>query len=574
MTKRQAKPTNKKKYVSDFPKLVDEWHPIKNGNKRPEDYLYGSNESVWWKCPVADDHEWKVEIYSRTKPKGSGCGFCSGRKASSTYNLQLTHPEISKEWHPTQNGDLKPENFTKGSHEIIQWQCKKVINHIYPMAIYNKVQGKNCSYCSGQKVHENNSFASNYPELSIEWHPTKNGKNLPHHFTKSSNEIVWWQCKKAEDHSWDASIKNRTTGEQNCPFCSGKRVCNSNSVATLYPELIEEFHPTKNGEKKLESFTFKSNEYLWWKCFKGHEWSAPISSRTSGNNCEICNPRTSKPEIRILTELKYLFDDCTWRKKIKGKELDVYISSLNIGIEYDGYWHKNQKNIDNDLSKNKHFNDLGVNLIRVRGDKLDRLTPGDLLTSNPTLKKEDIDLILQKIRSICDSEYYDRIDSYLKSKKFLNEAEYFTMVTDMMFPASGKSFACKYPNVAKYWDYKKNYPSCPEQYYPNSNDKVYWRCVKGTDHRWSATITNMKRKRKGNEYCPFCNGRRASKNYNLTNSFPDVAKQWHPTENKNIKPENVTKGSDKKYYWLINGKKVHRSVANNVAAYKRKIKNI
>lgn len=113
-----------------------------------------------------------------------------------------------------------------------------------------------------------------------------------------------------------------------------------------------------------------------------------------------------------------------------------------------------------------------------------------------------------------------------------------------------------------------------EKYYPNSNDKVYWRCVKGTDHRWSATITNMKRKRKGNEYCPFCNGRRASKNYNLTNSFPDVAKQWHPTENKNIKPENVTKGSDKKYYWLINGKKVHRSVANNVAAYKRKIKNI
>lgn len=39
-----------------------------------------------------------------------------------------------------------------------------------------------------------------------------------------------------------------------------------------------------------------------------------------------------------------------------------------------------------------------------------------------------------------------------------------------------------------------------EKYYPNSNDKVYWRCVKGTDHRWSATITNMKRKRKGNEY--------------------------------------------------------------------------
>ena len=37
-----------KKYVSDYPELVSEWHPTKNEQKLPEDFLYGSNKKVWW----------------------------------------------------------------------------------------------------------------------------------------------------------------------------------------------------------------------------------------------------------------------------------------------------------------------------------------------------------------------------------------------------------------------------------------------------------------------------------------------------------------------------------------------
>ena len=48
MTKRQSElfpelPSDKK-YVSDYPELVAEWHPTKNGDKHPDDYSYGSHK--------------------------------------------------------------------------------------------------------------------------------------------------------------------------------------------------------------------------------------------------------------------------------------------------------------------------------------------------------------------------------------------------------------------------------------------------------------------------------------------------------------------------------------------------
>ena len=36
-------------------------------------------------------------------------------------------------------------------------------------------------------------------------------------------------------------------------------------------------------------FTYASNKKVWWKCSKGHEWEAVISSRTgSDRGCPIC----------------------------------------------------------------------------------------------------------------------------------------------------------------------------------------------------------------------------------------------------------------------------------------------
>ena len=58
----QNKPLTVKKYLSENPKLVSEWHPVKNGELRSEKFTHGSAKKVWWQCAKVDDHEWEAHI--------------------------------------------------------------------------------------------------------------------------------------------------------------------------------------------------------------------------------------------------------------------------------------------------------------------------------------------------------------------------------------------------------------------------------------------------------------------------------------------------------------------------------
>jgi len=116
-----------KKFLSEYPELISEWHPKKNGELKPEDFTYGSDEKVWWLCPK--DHDYYAVIKNRTNKRPRGCPYCSGRKVNSENNLKFLFPKIADEWHPTKNKELKPEDFTYGSNEKVWWLCPK--NHDY-----------------------------------------------------------------------------------------------------------------------------------------------------------------------------------------------------------------------------------------------------------------------------------------------------------------------------------------------------------------------------------------------------------------------------------------------------------
>jgi hypothetical protein len=92
---RKATPQNN--LLIKFPKVANEWHPVKNGNKRPEDFLPKSGVVAWWQCEINKDHEWEARICARTGPrvrqKGK-CPFCSGKKVSKDNNLQFLFPKI------------------------------------------------------------------------------------------------------------------------------------------------------------------------------------------------------------------------------------------------------------------------------------------------------------------------------------------------------------------------------------------------------------------------------------------------------------------------------------------------
>ena len=54
-----------KKYVSEYPHLVREWHPTKNGDLTPDNVTHGSGKLIWWVCRRG--HEYQRTVHSRTR---------------------------------------------------------------------------------------------------------------------------------------------------------------------------------------------------------------------------------------------------------------------------------------------------------------------------------------------------------------------------------------------------------------------------------------------------------------------------------------------------------------------------
>ena len=223
------------------PTLAKEWHPIKNRDLTPYEITCNSPEVVWWQCEKDARHEWEAPINSRNS--GVGCPVCSGYKIVVGINdLATLRPDLAAQWHPTENGDLKPTDFTCGSDEIVCWICEK--GHKWEAKINNRGNGNNCPVCIGKKVLVGyNDLATVMPSLAAEWHPTKN-ELTPYDVTAHSNKKVWWQCNKM--HEWQTSVAHRSNGRR-CPQCFGKS-------KTSFPEQAIFFY--------LRQLTTAYNRYM------------------------------------------------------------------------------------------------------------------------------------------------------------------------------------------------------------------------------------------------------------------------------------------------------------------------
>ena len=181
-----------------------------------------------------------------------------------------------------------------------------------------------------------------------------------------------------------------------------------NDLATVHPELVEEWDYEENAPQRPEDFTAHSNKKMLWRCKLGHSYPARINDRTgkNGSDCPYC----------------------TGRKALKG------------------------------------FNDL------------------------KTL----------------------------------------------------------YPEIAAEWDYKANYPLCPDQVTAGCDKEVIWKCKLG--HSYSARIYHRTGKeRRG---CPYCNGRKILKGFNdLETLRPEIAAEWDYEANYPLCPDQVGVGAHKRIFW-------------------------
>lgn len=381
--------------------------------------------------------------------------------------------------------------------------------------------------------------------LIDEWNYEKNKDLSPYDVMPMSNKKIWWVCKECK-YEWEATINSRSRGT-GCPICGRKknreslnqaRLRKSGTLLDKFPFIAEEWNYERNEDLSPSDVTPFSNKKVWWICREGHEWQTTVNARSSGRGCPVCSKErgTSFPEQAIFYYLNKSIG-AENRYKYDGVELDIYIPTINVGIEYDGYfYHGNTSGRERDARKTAFFKEKGIRLIRIIESK-DNAIFDDVISCvydssykylNGVIKSllkilnigEDILVDIEKDRPIILEQYY----SYAKEN----------------------SIARVCPTLLDDWDYDVNGRLNPEYIPYGSNQKIAWKCnICG--YKWRATVVS----RFAGNGCSACSGKVLVLGKNdLLSQNPELALEWNYERNAPLKPNEVTVNNGKKVWWI------------------------
>lgn len=241
--------------ASLFPEIAKEFHPTKNGTLTAGDLPAGSGRVVWWKCDVANDHEWRTSPSKRTGVDKTGCPCCSvpSKKLSVTNRLDVLYPSLIVDWHPA--NPKGPEEYFHSSNSKVWWLCG-TCGHEWKSVISNRARlSSGCPSCRGMVVHSSggNSLGDLSEIAKIQWHDNKNGSANPYQYRPSASKRVWWICDFCS-HEWQTSINSRFDRAGNCH--KGCNICSteigSAKLRKSKQEIIETANEIHNSKYRYE----------------------------------------------------------------------------------------------------------------------------------------------------------------------------------------------------------------------------------------------------------------------------------------------------------------------------------
>ena len=388
------------------------------------------------------------------------------------------------------------------------------------------------------------------PYLLKEWDTSKNG-NFDDSIALYSRHKYWFVCSECET-SFQTSPHSLVRSNFNCcPKCWIKRrgegrhaaAYSKHSLLETNPELSKEFDSDANRTTP-DKVSINDNKKYWWKCSTcGFRWQAAPYNRNRGTGCPKCNKitHTSFPEQAIFFYVSKEYPDTINGDKHLGVELDIFIPSINIAIEYDGEaWHQN---IKKDEKKNSVCEKNKIKLIRIR-EKSCWFWPQTAYLkcisaesgSNDSLK-EAIEMLFFELRN----------DLYCPDINiFRDEIE---IKSQYMNAKLKNSLLEKYPEISKEWNYEKNYPVKPDNVDYGSGTKYWWICPKcGYEYQ----MTPNSRTCKGSG-CPVCAHDVPLQGVNDFKTInPELMKEWDYERNNalNLDPSKLLPKSEKKAWWI------------------------
>lgn len=345
---------------------------IKESNKRflnkyefpnIENEYENSHSKITIRCKECGNVFQKIACDHITSADG-GCQQCRRLIRTKFY----TYESIKK--YQTVNA-IKPFNGKITKNDMVTLICP--IHGEYSIRLKNFLYGKGtCRKCTcGKAKRTKDSFKA---EFEIKY-----GGLVEADYTTfvSMSEPMVFHCKvcgnafkRAPQAMISAHYKHGP-----CPICS------QNERSKIRTKTTEDFK--RQVEAKYGKHVFdmsktiytKSRNLVTLKCNEcGKYFTIEANSLLQGHGCPHHNRNNSKAEQEIADYIKQLGFNVTQNERAvlpSHKELDIYIPSHKIAIEYDGlFWHnENIKGKDYHLNKTIECQENGIKLFHVFEDE-------------------------------------------------------------------------------------------------------------------------------------------------------------------------------------------------------------
>lgn len=302
----------------------------------------------------------------------NGCPFCSGTLKKTTEQFI----EEARKIHGNKYDYSKVE-YTGNKNDVCIICHEKDENGVehgeFIQQALTHLQGHGCSKCSNRYKRNTEEFIQKantihhnlYDYSKVNYNGSHNKVTIICH-KKDKNGV--------EHGEFEQVAKNHLNGEK-CPKCKiEKLACINNSTTDEFIRKSIEIHGVKYDYSKTVYINNKMPVII--TCKKHGDFPQLPHDHLQGHGCPKCGNISSEGETEIVKYISSFVGENNVQVRnrvlIKPYEIDIYVPSMKLGIEYNGLvWHSERFGKDKSyhIEKIIKCNELGIKLIHIFEDE-------------------------------------------------------------------------------------------------------------------------------------------------------------------------------------------------------------
>lgn len=294
-------------------------------------------------CP--EGHE--VDLHFGDFLRGHGCPICHGTPKKTQEEITQIYATKKIEILETYKGNMIP------------MKARCVEGHIFKTRLGDFQGGHGCPYCAKVRI-QFSDIKKCFDQIQ---------------YILDTKEEEYSGLDGRLDYTCDKGHKSHTTWHN---FKQGSRCiqCYIDSLRTPLDEIKK--YITSENYEFITCKYINAKSVLVLRCPQGHIFNTTWGGfKNSHNRCRKCQTTESKAEQDILAYVKSIALEGTDidthnRELCSPNEVDIYIPSFNLAIEYNGlYWHstarpKYDKDHNIHFTKFKMCQDRNIRLIQIQ----------------------------------------------------------------------------------------------------------------------------------------------------------------------------------------------------------------